>query len=374
MNQVIDKGILLLLCSVFLFQADAVSPPVIAFLITFVAAALGIYLQNKHFKIALLILLTVIGLILPELLLFLPVLAYDCFQEKISAGAMLLIPVLRYAGMEVGIANSFLWLALCALSLLMALRTARLLTLEQQMIRLRDTSTELNLVLEEKNKDLMEKQDYEIYLATLRERNRIAREIHDHVGHMLSRSILQVGALATIHKEEPLQEQLTQINETLNLAMTNIRESVHDLHDDSIDLKQAITEAVNPLMENHKVTVDYDMSPAIPKNIKYCLISTVKEVVSNILKHSDCDRVSFIFREHPGFYQLSAEDNGTRIAFSAAQLAERADSRMSEGRGIGLMNMQNRVKALGGTFHLHTDHGFQIFLSIPKNEQKGGKL
>ena len=33
----------------------------------------------------------------------------------------------------------------------------------------------------------MEKQDYEIYLATLRERNRIAREIHDNVGHMLSK-------------------------------------------------------------------------------------------------------------------------------------------------------------------------------------------
>ena len=76
------------------------------------------------------------------------------------------------------------------------------------MIRLRDTSTELNLVLQEKNKNLMEKQDYEIYLATLRERNRIAREIHDNVGHMLSRSILQMGALITIHKEEPLHGQL----------------------------------------------------------------------------------------------------------------------------------------------------------------------
>ena len=59
-------------------------------------------------------------------------------------------------------------------------------------------------MLQEKNKNLMEKQDYEIYLATLRERNRIAREIHDNVGHMPSRSILQMGALITIHKEEPL--------------------------------------------------------------------------------------------------------------------------------------------------------------------------
>lgn len=63
---------------------------------------------------------------------------------------------------------------------------------------MRDTDTELKLVMEQRNRELLEKQDNEIYLATLRERNRIAREIHDNVGHMLSRSILQVGALATI--------------------------------------------------------------------------------------------------------------------------------------------------------------------------------
>lgn len=128
-------------------------------------------------------------------------------------------------------------------AILLACRTGRILYLEQEMIRLRDTSTELNLVLQEKNKNLMEKQDYEIYLATLRERNRIAREIHDNVGHMLSRSILQMGALITIHKEEPLHGQLAGVGETLNQAMNSIRESVHDLHDESIDLRQSIAEA-----------------------------------------------------------------------------------------------------------------------------------
>lgn len=84
------------------------------------------------------------------------------------------------------------------------------------------------------------KQDYEIHLATLQERNRIAREIHDNVGHMLSRAILQMGALQTIHREEPLHGQLMQINDTLGEAMNSIRESVHDLHNESLDLKQAL--------------------------------------------------------------------------------------------------------------------------------------
>ncbi len=42
------------------------------------------------------------------------------------------------------------------------------------------------------------------------------QEIHDNVGHMLSRSILQMGALITIHKEEPLHGQLAGVGETLN--------------------------------------------------------------------------------------------------------------------------------------------------------------
>ena len=80
-------------------------------------------------------------------------------------------------------------------ALLLAARTGRNARLEGELIRLRDTSTELNMALKEKNRNLLEKQDNEIYLATLKERNRIAREIHDNVGHMLSRSILQMGAL-----------------------------------------------------------------------------------------------------------------------------------------------------------------------------------
>ena len=51
-------------------------------------------------------------------------------------------------------------------------------------MKLRDDSTEKNLLLEEKNHMLVEKQNYEIYTATLKERNRIAREIHDNVGHL----------------------------------------------------------------------------------------------------------------------------------------------------------------------------------------------
>jgi signal transduction histidine kinase len=90
--------------------------------------------------------------------------------------------------------------------------------------------------LEQKNKALMEKQDYEVRVATLRERNRIARDIHDHVGHLLTRAILQLGAIQTVSRGGPLHEPLSGLKQTLDDSMTEIRRSLHDLHDASVDL------------------------------------------------------------------------------------------------------------------------------------------
>ena len=58
------------------------------------------------------------------------------------------------------------------------------------------------------------------------------------------------------------------------------------------------------------------MSAEIPRNVKYCLIAIVKEAVANIVKHSNANRVCIFLREHPGFYQMSVEDNGTDIYMS----------------------------------------------------------
>ncbi len=225
--------------------------------------------------------------------------------------------------------------------------------LTEELKLLRDTSKERELLIEEKNHRLIEKQDADIYAATLRERNRIAREIHDNVGHMLTRSILQIGAIKTINQNDVLKEPLEGLHETLNTAMTNIRSSVHDLHDESVDLEAAIYEIVNNV-NDIKVNLQYDMSLNIPKSIKYCFISITKEAVNNVLKHSNANELDIIMQEHPAFYQLLIHDNGTNINVKATE-------------GIGLTNMRDRIKNLNGTIKITTDNGFKILISIIKN-------
>ena len=66
-----------------------------------------------------------------------------------------------------------------------------------------------------------------------------------------------------------------------------------------------------------------------------------------------------MLREHPGFYQLLIEDNGTQI-------------RENKHVGIGLTNMRQRVEALGGNIHFRTDAGFAIIVSIRKEMKECG--
>lgn len=237
------------------------------------------------------------------------------------------------------------------LSWVLAFKTAKLCRMEENFRFLRDSATEYNLLLQQKNKDLIVKQNHEIHIATLKERNRIAREIHDNVGHMLSRSILQAGALAAVNQQEHLKEPLHALTLTLSTAMTSVRESVHNLHDDSIDLKGAVLELTSDFSD-YQVHLDYDMGHYVPASVKYCFISIVKEALSNIARHSNGNEIFLTLREHPSLYQLIIRDNGTNIRQNPS--------------GMGIENMQERIKQLKGNFSLSVKDGFQIFAAVPR--------
>ena len=141
------------------------------------------------------------------------------------------------------------------------------------------------------------------------------------------------------------------MKETLTEAMDSIRSSVHDLHEESFDLEVELKSLIKQFTFC-PVTFAYDMPKHPPKAIKYCFIAVVKEALSNVIRHSSGNQVKITLRDHPGFYQLVFSDNG----------------KVKEmGRGIGLENMADRVKALKGNINIGMTEGFQIFISIPKD-------
>lgn len=118
--------------------------------------------------------------------------------------------------------------------------------------------------------------------------------------------------------------------------------------------------------DKYEIAFTYDMSAAVPRNVKYCFLAITKESLANVVRHSNATRVSLYFCEHPGFYQMLVEDNGTDIKVKEAQIAKAQVS------GIGLSNMRERVEALGGTIAFLTDKGFEIRISVPKMSKTRG--
>lgn len=363
----IDKIILLSLCVYLCFLSVPVdiTPIVIASLLAIIASGL-ISIFDRNLPIVLVLgVYLLLCLFLPKLWILLPLIAYDLAikgKEAFVSGQLIGIAV-GYALVTLLLFDKqtttafVLSLTSMVFALLLAYRKHKIQVLEQKMIVQRDSSTELTLLLQEKNKAIMDNQDQEVHMAMLSERNRIAREIHDNVGHMLSRTILQTAALMTIHKEEPLHEQLSSINESLNAAMTSIRESVHNLRDESVDLEQSVTEIIKPLENQFSVKLDYDMSSQVDKDIKYCFINILKEATANIAKHCNGSHVDIVLREQPAFFQLSIEDNGSRKMDSTSD-------------GMGINNMRERVEKLHGIFRVSDDKGFKIFISVPKTESR----
>ncbi len=353
MSTCIDT-LIILLSSILLFPTEQYTTThITGFLILFALFCFIFVARSQKLHLLLGMFAGIIALLLPELTLFLPLICYVYFYNRTYGIPLFyLIPLLQYF-MTDSNGNPVL-LFVFLLSFYLSYQTRQRDTLYTAIHTFRDDSVEKELILKDKNRRLLENQDNQIYIATLQERNRIAREIHDNVGHMLSRSILQVGALLAICKDETLQPHLITLKETLDTAMNSIRNSVHDLHDESVDLSHAL----HNLTEHFtfcEVTLVCDTTKHIPKDVKYCFLAIVKEGLNNTMKHSNATKVTVTVKEHPGFYQLLMEDNGTSSA-----------DKSMDSSGIGLSNMQERVTALHGILHISTEKGFRIFISIPK--------
>ena len=237
------------------------------------------------------------------------------------------------------------------LSIYLAYSTVKTNNLWKEKLQLRDDNEEIIRLERARQVLVARNQEAEIDMATLKERNRIAREIHDNVGHLLSRCILQLGAICMVHKNEPVAEDLKAVQEGLNESMNSIRSSVHNLHNEALDLRKTIQKLVDD-NRDFITRFEYDVENDIPMKIKYCMISIVTEGYQNAIKHSNGTHVEIMVREHPGLYQLMFSDDG-----SNAKLKE---------NGIGLHNMEERVRELSGTISFSVESGFRIFVSIPK--------
>ena len=280
----------------------------------------------------------------------------------VCSGVMVLLPF----GVAVSTRGSLLILLISLVAGYIAFNTSLSVSKVTTSINKYDEARQEARDAANKRREMREKTESDIYTARLKERNRIAREIHDNVGHQITRVIVQMQALKIINKDPNVGAQLDSVSETLDLAMTGIRRSVHELHDDSIDLAIGINDIAKTLPERFKVDVSTSIESPANNDTKTAILGIIKEAVTNIAKHSTGDKVKIEVIENAAFWRVLVQDNGDcperEYTLSSAEA--------SDGHGIGLSNIYDRASGLGGRATIRSSHsGFEVLATIPKKER-----
>lgn len=348
--------IVILLCALgLLFYEVPIENAILPMIIAISISGFLEYFENHRLSISLYLFYFVLSLLFPYYVLLLPLISYDLLRTKREI--LLFSAILPYALHFDSISNGAIPIivTLWIVAYLLKIKADKEKKLKHDYITQRDTLTELSNTLEQKVDMLISRQDEEIKIATLNERNRIAREIHDNVGHLLSSSILQLSAVIAVTKDEEVKKRLDTVRETLDGGMISIRKSIHNLHDDSVDLGAEI----NRLLSDFtfcKAILTYETNSKMSAKMKYSIIAIIKEAMSNVIKHSNATEMHIKLFEHPSFYQLIIYDNGTKKTDIKASL------------GMGLENIKQRVTSLSGNVNFDNQNGFKIFISIMKSE------
>ena len=376
MNRLFDKSIVLACCIAAALGLAVDARLVAAFCLGVVVASLTEIAQGeraRHAGEAASYAYIMVAVFVPSFVPFAPLAFYDIARYvrrehawvALGAGAIFACALVAYAHAGALPTRALLLTAILSVAAtLLSLRTAQLEREQERMRRTRDELQERALALEARNRDLADRQDYEIELATLAERARIAREIHDNVGHQLTRASLQTEALRVVHANEPgVAADFADVKRTVDEALQLVRSSVHALNDNAANLSVQLERIVKGARSDGGPQIELEvLTEHAPANVANCFAAILREALSNTMRHARAQNVTVRCMEHPSFYQLIVTDDGA----GAIKTGNRG---VAEGMGLG--SMRERVEALGGTFTAGPRAGapgWRVFATVPKQQ------
>ncbi len=205
-------------------------------------------------------------------------------------------------------------------------------------------------------------------LATIRERNRIAREIHDSLGHYLTIVNVQLEtALAWRSRDADRADRaVSEAKRLASEALTDVRRSVASLRPSALDtlaLDEAITAQVADFREHSGLPVDLRIegdSSSCSQAAGLALYRAVQEGLTNIRKHAAAKQVAVYLRFGPTTTELTITDDGRGLPQSMAPATS------SDG-GFGLLGLRERMALLGGTLDIRAgaNGGTELQAMVP---------
>jgi two-component system, NarL family, sensor histidine kinase DesK len=194
------------------------------------------------------------------------------------------------------------------------------------------------------------------HLAKLAERERIARDLHDVLGHTLSVITLKSELAGKLMERDPQRaaKEIGEVEEISRQALSEVRDAIRGYRAKGLaaELAQAKT-----TLETAGLAVQCDAAttvqlPAIQESV---LSLAVREAVTNVVRHAQAQSCRLRLEQVNGSCRLEIQDDG----------------RGSDGgEGNGLRGMRERVEMLGGTLQRVTQAGTKLTITLPLKEMK----
>ncbi len=208
--------------------------------------------------------------------------------------------------------------------------------------RLNKMAEELQILLETRQQ-----------LATLEERNRLARDLHDSVKQQVFSLALQVGALKVLLRRDidAAERRLNEIARVVLLAQEELTSLVHALRPVALEGKN-LASAIQDFAKQWEAQtwisahVRVEGTDASAPGTEEALFRITQEALSNVARHSNATAVQIHLCYEEEHVTLVIADNGRGFDIAKA-----------EGRGVGLLSMRERIQALGGDLQIESASG-----------------
>lgn len=230
---------------------------------------------------------------------------------------------------------------------------------KERILQLNEQLNHTNEELQQANRQMEEYARESIKNAETQERNRLAREIHDTLGHTLIGIITGLDACITLIDMVPeaVKEQLKVIADVARNGMTDVRRSVKALRPDALE-KMELEKALVQMMEETKkasnIEIDYCCTAPLThfnKDEEEIIYRIVQESITNAIRHGKANKIMIAISMEYNIIYIWIKDNGIGCA--------------NIEKGFGLHHMEERLGMLHGSLNCFVDNGFVLEASIP---------
>lgn len=196
------------------------------------------------------------------------------------------------------------------------------------------------------------------------ERRRVAADLHDSIGAMLS--TIRLSLITHVKRNQSDTESINESKKMLDETIDSVRRISRDLMPSTLEkfgLIQALSELCERFQNTSLLSIIFSESgetPAISKSRELMIFRIVQELLNNAIKHSRSTSIN-VSVENTDMLTVVVEDNG--IGFN---IMDQKEDRTS-GKGLGLFNIENRARLVGGSieYQSETAKGSRITLRLP---------